>query len=77
MPEHHMILDRRNGRASLWNWESDYLEQDDLMGSEDSEVRQAAQTLERLLSAFVGESFRDGGRRERSRPSGRGEDRAR
>lgn len=72
-PEHHMILDRRNGRASLWNWESDYFEQDDLMGSDDPEVRKVAQTLEQLLSAFVRESSRDGGRRERSRPSGRRE----
>ncbi|MFW5876510.1 MAG: sulfatase-like hydrolase/transferase, partial [Myxococcota bacterium] len=70
-PAHHMILNRRNGRASLWNWENDYFERDDLAGSDDPEVRKVARTLEQLLSAFVRESSREGRRRERSRPSGR------
>jgi choline-sulfatase len=52
-PEHQMVLDRRSGRAFLWNWATDYLEEHDLAGSDDPELQAVARTLEQLLSAFV------------------------
>jgi arylsulfatase A-like enzyme len=55
-PDHHMVLNRRNGRRHLWHWPVDHDELDDLMASDDPTVEETAAMLEQLLSAFVFEA---------------------
>jgi arylsulfatase A-like enzyme len=52
-PTHNLVIDRKRSRVHLWNWQDDYFETEDLIGTRDGKTATLERGLRRLLSAFL------------------------